>query len=76
MAVLCQGDVRNRSAAIAVGCGRIVTSRFLSRSGYLETDTLASPTAGISRTADVGGVPLRAGTQATDIGVRLAFSVR
>lgn len=53
--------VSDCSAAIAVGCGRIVTSRFLSLSGHPGTGTLASPATGISCTADIGGVPLCAG---------------
>lgn len=53
--------VDDRNAAIAVGCSRALTSRFLPRSGHPGPGTLASPTAGISCTADIGGVPLCAG---------------
>lgn len=61
--IVCTRDIKpsDRSAAIAVGCSRALTSRFLPRSGHPGTGTLASPTAGISCTADIGGVPLCAG---------------
>lgn len=58
--VVLRQAARVRYAAVAVGRGRTVTSRFLPRSSHLVARTLAGPTTGFRGAADIDGV-LRSG---------------
>lgn len=54
-------ELEGSCAAVAVGCCRIMTSRFLPRSGHPGTSCVTSPTAVFRGAADIGDVLLRDG---------------
>ena len=54
-------SLRGCYAAVAVGCGRTVSVRFVLGSGHLEPGTLGGLAAGFRGTADIGVALQRAG---------------